>query len=59
MIQNEFGSGFVYSEYGFKSMKDMAYQLPSVFYVKDNDDFNKCILYNAHRRNELENNLNG
>jgi len=40
-------------------MKDMAYQLPSVFFVKENNENNQCILYNAHRRNELENNFNG
>lgn len=59
MKQNEYCSGFVYNEYGFKSMKDMAYQLPSVFYVKENNESNQCVLYNAYRRNELENSLNG
>lgn len=40
-------------------MKDMAYKLPSVFYVKVTDE-DECILFHACRRNEHEtNNLTG
>ncbi|CAH1731463.1 unnamed protein product [Aphis gossypii] len=54
---NEYNSHFNFSEYGFRSMRDMAYKLPSVFYVKVTDDDNDCILFEADRRSELENNL--
>lgn len=40
-------------------MRDMAYKLPSVFYVKVTEDDHECILFEADRRNELENNLDG
>jgi len=40
-------------------MRDMAYKLPSVFYVKITEDDNECILFEADRRGELENNSNG
>ncbi|XP_022169440.1 uncharacterized protein LOC111033146 isoform X1 [Myzus persicae] len=51
-----YNSHFNFSEYGFSSMRDMAYKLPSVFYVKVTEDNNECILFEAHRRSELENN---
>lgn len=38
-------------------MKDMAYQLPTVFYVTVNED--ECILFHANKRKELGNDLNG
>lgn len=59
MLQKEYNSQFTFYEYGFKSMKDMAYKLPSVFYVKVTED--ECILFHAGRQNELdnENDLNG
>lgn len=57
--QNEYRSYFTFSEYGFKSMRDMAFNLPSIFYVKTTDDECECILYNADRRNELQNNFTG
>ncbi|XP_050063063.1 uncharacterized protein LOC126552407 [Aphis gossypii] len=53
----EYNSHFNFFEYGFRSMRDMAYKLPSVFYVKVTDDDNDCILFEADRRSELENNL--
>ncbi|CAH1731461.1 unnamed protein product [Aphis gossypii] len=53
----EYYSHFNFFEYGFRSMRDMAYKLPSVFYVKVTDDDNDCILFEADRRSELENNL--
>lgn len=37
----------------------MAFNLPSVFYVKTTEDEGECILYNADRRNELQTNFNG
>lgn len=40
-------------------MKDMAYKLPSVFYVKMDEKNNECILYNVQKRVELESNFNG
>lgn len=40
-------------------MKDMAYNLPSVFHVKLTEDNNQCILFKACVRTELENKLNG
>uniref|UniRef100_A0A2S2PA58 Tudor domain-containing protein 1 n=2 Tax=Schizaphis graminum TaxID=13262 RepID=A0A2S2PA58_SCHGA len=52
----EYNSYFNFSEYGFRSMRDMAYQLPSVFYVKVTDDDHECILFEADKRSELENN---
>ncbi|XP_025202194.1 LOW QUALITY PROTEIN: uncharacterized protein LOC112599489 [Melanaphis sacchari] len=51
----EYNSHFNFSEYGFKSMRDMAYKLPSVFYVKVTDDDHECILFEADRRSEFEN----
>lgn len=59
MQQKEYNSQFTFYEYGFRSMKDMAYKLPSVFYVKVIED--ECILFHACRKNELdnENNLSG
>ncbi|KAL5236605.1 hypothetical protein ACI65C_004015 [Semiaphis heraclei] len=54
---SEYNSHFSFSEYGFSSMRDMAYKLPSVFYVKVTEDDHECILFEAGRRNELENNL--
>lgn len=56
--QNEYHSSFTFTEYGFTSMKDMAFKLPSVFYVKITEN-NECILYNAQRRNDLKNNSDG
>ncbi|XP_026816464.1 uncharacterized protein LOC113555992 isoform X2 [Rhopalosiphum maidis] len=52
----EYNSYFNFSEYGFRSMRDMAYKLPSVFYVKVTDDDHECILFEADKRSELENN---
>lgn len=43
-------------------MRDMAFKLPSVFYVKmSEEEGGECILYNASRRFEMENKdkLNG
>ncbi|XP_015370255.1 PREDICTED: uncharacterized protein LOC107166201 [Diuraphis noxia] len=54
---SEYNSHFSFSEYGFSSMRDMAYKLPSVFYVKVTEDNHECILFEACRRNELENDL--
>ncbi|XP_008185199.1 uncharacterized protein LOC100158689 [Acyrthosiphon pisum] len=54
---NEYNSHFNFSEYGFSSMRDMAYKLPSVFYVKLTEDNQESILFEACRRSELENNL--
>lgn len=39
-------------------MQDMAYHLPSVFYVKD-DDERHILLYHADRKTEFENKLTG
>lgn len=56
MQQKEYNSQFTFYEYGFRSMKDMAYKLPSVFYVKVTED--ECILFHACRKNELDNENN-
>lgn len=37
----------------------MAFKLPSVFFVKTNEETNENLLFVACRRNELEKNLNG
>lgn len=58
IIQKEYNTYFTYSEYGFKSMRDMAYNLPSVFYVKVNEFGDSC-LYSANRRNELNKDCHG
>ncbi|XP_025420326.1 uncharacterized protein LOC112690515 isoform X2 [Sipha flava] len=49
----EYKTYFTYSEYGFKSMRDMAYNLPSVFYVYVTE-CGEYYLYNASRRKELK-----
>ncbi len=47
-------------KYGFRSIRDMAYKLPSIFYVKvTDDDENNCVLFEADRRSELEDILEG
>jgi len=40
-------------------MRNMAYKLPSIFYVKLIEDGNECILFEANKRSELENKLDG
>jgi len=40
-------------------MRDMAYNLPSVFYVKIDEVNQESILFEANRRSELENNSDG
>jgi len=59
ILQSEYNSHFNFSEYGFSSMRDMAYKLPSVFYVKLTEDNQESILFEACRRSELENNSDG
>jgi len=51
--QDTFSSRFDFCEYEFESMKDMAYQLPSIFFVKDTDD-GDCILYEASKREQVK-----
>jgi len=53
MYADTFSSRFDFCEYGFESMKDMAYQLPSIFFVKDTDD-GDCILYQASKREQFK-----
>uniref|UniRef100_A0A2S2P5Q8 Tudor domain-containing protein 5 n=1 Tax=Schizaphis graminum TaxID=13262 RepID=A0A2S2P5Q8_SCHGA len=55
---NEYNSHFNFTEYGFSSIKDMAYKLPSIFHVKLTEDGSECILFEARIMTELENNLN-
>ncbi|KAF0756349.1 tudor domain-containing protein 5-like [Aphis craccivora] len=59
MSIDEYNSHFNFFEYGFSSMKDMAYKLPSIFHVKLTEDGNQLILFKARVRTELENKLNG
>jgi len=58
-LQNEYHSRFMFTDYGFKSMRDMAYKLPSVFYVKMVEERDECILYSTCRRVELESDIKG
>ncbi|XP_025199021.1 tudor domain-containing protein 5-like, partial [Melanaphis sacchari] len=58
VYKNEYNCDFNFSEYGFSSMKDMAYKLPSVFFVKLSEDGTEYILFEAHVITELENKLN-
>lgn len=58
-LQEEYQSHFTYSEYGFTSMSDMAYNLPSVFFVKFDEIDGECTLYNADRRSEIDNEQKG
>jgi len=58
-LQKEYQSHFMFTDYGFKSMRDMAYKLPSVFYVKMVEERDECILYSTCRRVELESDVNG
>ncbi|KAE9528672.1 hypothetical protein AGLY_012247 [Aphis glycines] len=54
---NEYNIHIDFFKYGFRSIRDMAFKLPSVFYVKVTDDDNDCILFEADRQSQLENNL--
>ncbi|XP_050066598.1 uncharacterized protein LOC126555758 [Aphis gossypii] len=52
---NEYNIHIDFFKYGFRSIRDMAYKLPSIFYVKvTDDDENNCVLFEADRRSELE-----
>ncbi|CAH1731459.1 unnamed protein product [Aphis gossypii] len=51
---NEYNIHIDFFKYGFRSIRDMAYKLPSIFYVKVTDDENNCVLFEADRRSELE-----
>ncbi|XP_050528415.1 uncharacterized protein LOC126898446 [Daktulosphaira vitifoliae] len=48
-----YSSSFTFHEYGFKSMSDMAYNIPSVFHVEIEEDTNECILHQASKRDLL------
>jgi len=51
--QDTFSSRLDYFKYGFESIRDMAYQLPSIFFVKETDD-GDCILYEASKREQFK-----
>ncbi|VVC34376.1 Hypothetical protein CINCED_3A021644 [Cinara cedri] len=51
----EYNGCFTFSEYGFRSMRDMAFNLPSIFYVKESEENGEYVLYDARRRSEFEN----
>lgn len=60
ILQNEYNIHIDFFKYGFRSIRDMAYKLPSIFYVKvTDDDENNCVLFEADRRSELEDILEG